>query len=206
MSASPIHTRSLVLAHEAAVEELHGLASAQGWRPAHAIRAGFTEKTRLDWDVGHDAESGTTVGYREEHYSGIRTVTAAGADERQVEHLAAVLAANLPTVPETAVLDRLLDDTEATPLAAVRGIREWAAFHYAAGLTDSVSVPFDPRYRRVIERHVAHPNRQVRLTAMLVADQLARIWPESREPVIARKGVEVELDHLVDAFIEEAAK
>lgn len=40
---------------------------------------------------------------------------------------------------------------------------------------------------------------------MLVADQLSSLWPEVRVPVIARKGAEVELDHLVDAFIETAA-
>jgi hypothetical protein len=190
--SAPIHARSLVLRDAVSMAAVHDLAAAQGWSPSFANRGGYTEKTVAEWDVVAEGEPRAAVGYREEHFSGFRAVTATSESESRAEQIAALLAANLSTVAEADVLERLLDEAEASPGAIVMGLREWAAFH--------------PRFRQVLERHVAHPHRQVRRTAMLVADQLAIVWPECREPVIARKGIEVELDYMVDAFIEEAAK
>jgi hypothetical protein len=204
--SAPIHARSLVLRDAVSMAAVHDLAAAQGWSPSFANRGGYTEKTVAEWDVVAEGEPRAAVGYREEHFSGFRAVTATSESESRAEQIAALLAANLSTVAEADVLERLLDEAEASPGAIVMGLREWAAFHYAVVLVGGVPGPFDPRFRQVLERHVAHPHRQVRRTAMLVADQLAIVWPECREPVIARKGIEVELDYMVDAFIEEAAK
>jgi hypothetical protein len=203
---APVFERTLVLTDEVDAAQVHALAAAQGWTLGYTGRAGLTEKTIAEWDLPADAELETTVAYREEHYSGYRTLTAVSQSEARVGELAALLAEHLDHASEADVLDRLLDESERAPRAIIRDLREWAAFHYVAPLVGSRPGPLDPRFRRIIERLAAHEHRQVRLTTFLVADQLARLWPECREPVIARKGVEVEFDHLVDAFMQEAAR
>jgi hypothetical protein len=200
---APVFEHTLVLTDEASAAHVHAFAAAQGWNIGYTGRAGLTEKTITEWDLP-DAELETSIAYREEHYSGFRTLTAVSDSEARVRELAALMAANLDHASPADVVDRLLDESPREPRAIIRDLREWAAFHYAATLVGSRPGPFDPRHRRIIERFAAHPHRQVRLTTIMVADQLARLWPESREPVIARKGVEVEFDHLVDAFIQEA--
>jgi hypothetical protein len=116
-----------------------------------------------EWDVAADAGHDAVVGYREEHCSGFRIVTVTSSAEVQVEAIADVLAADLSTVSEADVFERL-DKAETTPQAIVRRMGEWTAFHYSSEQFDD-SRPFDPRYRQVLERHLAHPHRQVRLAS-----------------------------------------
>jgi hypothetical protein len=196
-----MYQRTLVLADEAGVDRVREVALREGWSVGYACPAGHTQQAEIIWEVVGRGEDRTVVNYVEEHHSGDRLVAAIGPNTDAVEATAAILATSLPAVAEDALLASLLEAETEDPREVVRKLRTMAAFSHIGYRTDAEIPPVDPRHRAVLERHLAYPHRQVRLTAILVADQLSHLWPELMQPVLARKGSEVELDHLVDMYI-----
>lgn len=197
----PLYHRTLVLANETTAGMVRATAAREGWQAYYACGAGYKEKVQLIWVVSGEGEDATTLNYFEEHWGGFRCVAACGRDEAEVEEISQVLAADLTVLDENAVFASLLDDsTEAREV--MDGLRAMVLFHYLGSLLGAEPGPLDPRVTAALERTLAHPHRQVRLSALIAANQLWNLWPELREPVIARKGLEVEHDYFVGAVIE----
>jgi hypothetical protein len=200
----PLFHRTLVL-DETTLGAVRAIAAREGWQATYSGDAGYKEKLQLLWKIPSEGDEAVDIRYYEEHWGGCRCVGVFGSDETEVEALARILAVDLAVQSEDAVLTSLSDDaTEARDL--VDGLRTMVSFHYLGSLLGAEPGPLDPRITAALERTLAHPHRQVRLSALIAANQLWKLWPELFQPVIARKGKEVEHEFFVDAAIEIAAK
>ncbi|GLZ12850.1 hypothetical protein Acsp04_30850 [Actinomadura sp. NBRC 104425] len=186
--------RGAVPADHADREALEALAAARGWIRVDERPPGFFETGRQVWRAG-DA---VRVVYLESTELGARYVGAEGAAAEPVEEVFAAVAAVLPTVSADEVLAGLLAEPMPAPRDLVRGLNRLAAFDLPA-VESGGRRPEDPRYRQVAERLAGHPDRQVRRALLSAAAGLAAVRPELAEPILARRGEETELAHLVDA-------
>lgn len=193
-SEAPAHEQTLLLADHADPAGLTALAAELGWR------LDFTEDFRRD-GLGQRAwetEDATLVYELVHHDYGTRCVVVRGASADSTAPTAAAVAGAVPTVALETVLDALLTDED--PADLLHGLRLLQTAHDMARRTRAPRGPLDPRHATAIARLLGHPQRQVRLTAMLVADHLRPLAPELPALVVARQGVEEELTDLVDAF------
>jgi hypothetical protein len=198
--AEPDFERTIVVADEAELSALARAADVRGWTKVYTNYCAHGEYEQTLWTTSEV----TRVRYLEHHTTGTRFVSVYGDSAGEVEQAADVVRAALPTVTEDEILDQLLADDAPAPVDIVRGFRKLGITHYVTRVHAHRPGPLDARYTEAVSRHVAHPHRQVRLTLMLVADELATLWPELTEPIIARHGHEEELADLVEAFVEVA--
>ena len=197
----PAVERSLVLADEATVAKLVAAADAAGWTVGYTNHCGHNEFEQILWI---DAGSGTRIRYVEHHTTGTRFLSVYGDDPTGVDTAIGVVTAAAATVGIDTILDELLSDDTTDPVALVRGFRRLAVAHYITRVHAHPAGDLDPRYSEAVRRHVAHPHRQVRLTVMMVADELSTLWPQLTAPIVARKDVETDHADLVDAFVAVA--
>lgn len=195
MTETPGFERGAVPADHADREALEALAAARGWERIEDRPPGFGETGRQVWRAG-DA---VRLVHLESAELGARYVGAEGAAQGPVEEVFAAVAAVLPTVPVEEILAGLLADPMPAPRDLLRGLNRLVAADLPA-LESGGRRPEDPRYRQVVERLAGHPDRQVRRALLSAADRLAAVRPGLAGPILARRGEETELGHLVDAF------
>ncbi|GLW66774.1 hypothetical protein Arub01_50180 [Actinomadura rubrobrunea] len=186
--------RGAVLADHADRGALAALAAARGWTRTAAEPAGFAEPEREVWDAG----GGTRVVYAESPVRGTRFVCVTGPDAGSAEEAFAAVAAVLPTVPVEEILAGLLAEPAPAPRELIRGLDRLAT----AARANGERRPEDPRYRRVVERLAAHPERQVRRALLFAVEELSAVRPELADPILARRDEETELAELVRTFAE----
>ena len=192
--------RSLLLTDDAEVTAIAELAAERGWPITYNNYSGHGEYAQTLWRVSE----GTRLRYLEHHTSGTRLITVDGESEQEVTETAAAAAETVPVTRVDELLDFLTGATDPAPVELVRAFRRLSAAHYIDRVTAAEPGPLDPRYLAAVERHAAHPHRQVRLTVMLVVDELSALWPELTAPIVARHGLETDHADLVEAFVEVA--
>lgn len=199
--AEPAIEQTIVLSEDAELDNLARVAADNGWPVAYTNYCSHGEYEQILWTT---PSGGTRARYLEHHTTGTRCVSVYGDNADEVNQVVETVSAAVTPSTVDEILDELLADESPAPVAIVRGFRRLAIAHYVTRVHAHSAGPLDPRYVQAVERHVAHPHRQVRLSVMLVADELSTLWPELTAPIIARQGIETEHADLVAAFVELA--
>lgn len=199
MNAHEPHEQTLVLRDDANYDDLASHAEGNGWNVSYTGPYSHHEYRQVLWVTNE-----VHIRYLELHTTGTRFVSVYGSDQDKVDAAVSDVVTTVGTVSTSELLDALLADDEPAPVEIVRDFRRLAAAHHVMRVHNHAAPPLDPRYLEAVTRHIAHPHRQVRLTVMLVADELSTLWREITDPIVARKGVEEEHAELIEAFVDVA--
>src|SRR5699024_10374985 len=146
--------------------------------------------------------SGVHIRYLELHTTGTRFVSVYGKHPSEVDAAVTEVTDTIGTISTDEILATLLPDDSPPAIAIVRSFRRLAAAHHVMRVHNHAAPQLDPRYLEAVRRYIAHPHRQVRLSVMLVADELSTLWRGLTEPIVARKGIEEEHAELIEAFVD----
>ncbi|CAM3214729.1 hypothetical protein [Stackebrandtia soli] len=179
--------RTIILTGDA---DLTALATDGRWRLVDVTTAGHVDYAQTAWET----PTGAIVRRVDHHTGGVPLITVHAGSE--LDTLTDHIRSAVDTIDVEDLLTTLTAP-ETEPVELIRALRRLQLAHHH---DRDDPAPLDPRYLELTTTLVAHPERAVRLTMMLVADDLATIWPELTAPILARHGVEEELAHIIEAF------
>lgn len=185
--------RRLLLADDADRAVLDRYAAGRGWSLANTVPWSFTGTEQRTWTVGDGAE----VLYGEFHGLGGRIVSVHAAPD-DADRLAADLRTVLPTVGHDAALAALSAEPHATAADAMHALRMLKLAHLV--IADPPDELRDDRLPAAYGRAAGHPDRVVRLTAVMHAGDLLAHRPDIAGPVLARRADSADDPDLAELF------